>query len=209
MLSTSPDLSQKNTLQIKQDDRFFSRLLSKENSVANPSFRVYYGGVPRSVPFMWESQPGTPKHAFSDTSLPPLTPPPSYYSNSGSAKPTKKHSRSGLLHALFPKIISLKKSAVAASPSSSALSSSSSSSSSLSSSLFLAMSSPKKYYKRNRFSSFDSSRVDDEEDAAVESPTSTLCFAINGKRSIGNKLRGCYGGWRNEKPSYPWDLAKT
>lgn len=41
----------------------------------------YYGGA--SIPFIWESRPGTPKnHLCSDSSLPPpLTPPPSYYSS--------------------------------------------------------------------------------------------------------------------------------
>ncbi|KAJ6395246.1 hypothetical protein OIU77_020499 [Salix suchowensis] len=74
------DLPQK-VLQIKQDDRFFSRLMSKENSMANPSFRVYHGGVSVAVPFVWESQPGTPKHTFCEKIPPPLTPPPSYYTN--------------------------------------------------------------------------------------------------------------------------------
>ncbi|XP_007033579.2 PREDICTED: uncharacterized protein LOC18602255 [Theobroma cacao] len=185
MFSTSPDHPQKSTLQIKQDDKFFSRLLSKENSVANPSFRVYYGGVSGAVPFMWESQPGTPKYTFSDASLPPLTPPPSYYSKSCS-KPIKKHSRSSLMHALFLKMISLKKIAVTSSPSSS----------SLSSSWFSLSSSSMSYQSRNRFSTPDSSfdsRGDGEEAAAIGSPTSTLCFAI-GRGSI-DKLRGCYG-WR-------------
>ncbi|XVF37439.1 hypothetical protein REPUB_Repub20aG0007800 [Reevesia pubescens] len=179
MFSTSPDLPQNKTLQIKQDDKFFSRILSKENSVANPSFRVYYGGVSGAVPFMWESQPGTPKYTFSDKSLPPLTPPPSYYSKSNS-KPIKKQSRSGLLHALFLKMISLKiTNLVPSSPSSSWSSTPT----------FLAMS-PGKYQRRSRFSTpgspFDS-RVDDEETAAIGSPTSTLCFAI------GRGSRGCYG----------------
>ncbi|XP_022722107.1 uncharacterized protein LOC111279381 [Durio zibethinus] len=189
MFSTSPDLPQNKTLQIKQEDKFFSRLLSKENSVANPSFRVYYGGVSGTVPFMWESQPGTPKYTFSDTSLPPLTPPPSYYSMPNS-KPIKKHSRSSLLHALFPTMNSLKKTnLVPSSPSSS------SSSSWSSSPMFLAIS-PAKYQRRSRFStpgsSFDS-RVDDEEAAAIGSPTSTLCFTVNGRGSVIGKLRGCYG----------------
>ncbi|GKU98273.1 hypothetical protein SLEP1_g11296 [Rubroshorea leprosula] len=69
-------------LQIKQDDKFFSRLMSKEASAANSSARVYYGGARGAVPFVWELQPGTPKHPSADTTLPPLTPPPSYYSNS-------------------------------------------------------------------------------------------------------------------------------
>ncbi|KAF5187269.1 Alkylated dna repair protein, partial [Thalictrum thalictroides] len=77
--SNSTDLLHKSDLQIKQDDKFFSMLLSKET---NSSFRVYYGGASGAVPFVWESQPGTPKNKYCDTSLPPLTPPPSYQSNS-------------------------------------------------------------------------------------------------------------------------------
>lgn len=42
------------------------------------SFRVlYYGDASAgSVPFMWESHPGTPKQPTNEYSLPPLTPPP-------------------------------------------------------------------------------------------------------------------------------------
>ncbi|KAG2620107.1 uncharacterized protein LOC120665891 [Panicum virgatum] len=73
-----------------------SRLLSKDpSSVSNPSFRVYYGVASAgSVPFMWESAPGTPKNSISDTTLPPLTPPPSYYTNKGAAKTMFSKSRS-------------------------------------------------------------------------------------------------------------------
>ncbi|KAJ4704284.1 Alkylated DNA repair protein [Melia azedarach] len=150
--STNSDLS-KTSIQIKQDDKFFSRLLSKENSSANPSFRVYYGGGAGAVPFLWESRPGTPKCALSETSLPPLTPPPSYYSNSDkNNKPVKKlHSRSKTSW-----------------PSSNF-------------SLMVPITSPKKYYRaRSRFSSrgssFDS-RADYEEAAVdIGSPNSTLCF---------------------------------
>ncbi|KAG9156179.1 hypothetical protein Leryth_015586 [Lithospermum erythrorhizon] len=78
-------------LQIKQEDKTFASLLSKDQASeiinhqrGESSFRVmYYGGATGSIPFLWESQPGTPKHAlFCDTSysLPPLTPPPSYQS---------------------------------------------------------------------------------------------------------------------------------
>uniref|UniRef100_A0A7C9APL1 Uncharacterized protein n=1 Tax=Opuntia streptacantha TaxID=393608 RepID=A0A7C9APL1_OPUST len=81
-------------LQIKEDDKFFTRLLSKESNNSNmgcSSFRVYYGGVSDSVavPFVWEAKPGTPKHSFSHSDhhhlhlhdelgreIPPLTPPP-------------------------------------------------------------------------------------------------------------------------------------
>ncbi|KAI9156276.1 hypothetical protein LWI28_003542 [Acer negundo] len=70
--------------QIKQNEKFFSRVMSKETSMANCSSRVYYRGDSGSVPFMWESRPGTPKYTFNDTTPPPLTPPPSYLSESGS-----------------------------------------------------------------------------------------------------------------------------
>ncbi|KAM0889161.1 hypothetical protein ACQ4PT_027893 [Festuca glaucescens] len=59
-----------------------SRLLTRDSSAsAAPSFRVYYGVASAgAVPFLWESQPGTPKKdAASDAAMPPLTPPPSYY----------------------------------------------------------------------------------------------------------------------------------
>jgi Protein of unknown function (DUF688) len=64
-------------LHIKTENKFFARLLSKEISLSTPSFRIY-GAAPTSVPFIWESQPGTPKIADSALSLPPITPPPSY-----------------------------------------------------------------------------------------------------------------------------------
>ncbi|KAF8009867.1 hypothetical protein BT93_J0755 [Corymbia citriodora subsp. variegata] len=75
------------SLQIKQEDSFFCKLLSRESSRVNSSSRVfYYGGAPRAVPFQWESQPGTPIRDFAEpaadagSSFPPLTPPPSFYS---------------------------------------------------------------------------------------------------------------------------------
>lgn len=78
-------------LHIKQDDKFFSKLLSKEASTANPSFRVYYGDVSGAVPFTWETQPGTPKHALlsDSSSLPPLTLPPAYYDSRVSKGPNQ------------------------------------------------------------------------------------------------------------------------
>lgn len=39
-----------------------------------------HGGTTASIPFNWESQPGTPKDRFrDDDAVPPLTPPPSYF----------------------------------------------------------------------------------------------------------------------------------
>ncbi|XP_044503443.1 uncharacterized protein LOC123224027 [Mangifera indica] len=186
MFSKSTEVSQ-NSIQIKEDDKFFSRRLSKETSMANPSSRVYYGGVAGAVPFLWESQPGTPKcKIFSETTLPPLTPPPSYYSNSNvDKKPAKKSRSISLLHILFPKM-NVKKTNNASSNSSSFLSVSSWSSSSTFA-MVVPITSPLKKYRlaRSRFSSrgssFDS-RTEDEE-PGFASPASTLRF----------KLRGCYG----------------
>ncbi|XAR71879.1 hypothetical protein NMG60_11018326 [Bertholletia excelsa] len=92
-------------LHIKQEDKFFSRLLSRETSRTDSSFRVlYYGGAPGAVPFRWESRPGTPKHPCSSDSLPPLTPPPSYqFNNHKSNKSMQKSaSRPNLLSSIFP-----------------------------------------------------------------------------------------------------------
>ncbi|KAL0338097.1 UNVERIFIED_CONTAM: hypothetical protein Sangu_1331800 [Sesamum angustifolium] len=60
MATTSPDYDHhQKSFRIKHDDdKFFTRLLSKESSKSNPSFRVYYGDhVPSAVPFMWETRP--------------------------------------------------------------------------------------------------------------------------------------------------------
>ncbi|CAL0302586.1 unnamed protein product [Lupinus luteus] len=159
MFVTKGELTQKSTLQMKQDDKFFSRLLSKETSISNPSFRV----ASVAVPFVWESQPGTPKYTFSDHTLPPLTPPPSYYFNTINNNPVKKNKGSrynNLLMPLFQKF-NLKKTIM--SPSSF---SSSWPSSDLSSSKVVSMGKN----GRRRFLSYG-------EDGVI-SPTSTLCFGI-------------------------------
>ncbi|OEL24728.1 hypothetical protein BAE44_0014253 [Dichanthelium oligosanthes] len=67
-------------LRIRQDGKFYERLLTKESSAASLSFR-YYWAEPGAVPFVWESQPGTPKDAARMAvagALPTITPPPSY-----------------------------------------------------------------------------------------------------------------------------------
>ncbi|KAK4277751.1 hypothetical protein QN277_015700 [Acacia crassicarpa] len=96
------------SFRINKDGGFFSRLVAKESSMANSSSRVlYYGEASLGVPFRWESKPGTPKHPLSETSLPPLTPPPSYTSNNKS-KPNRRRNpnkikiiSSGILRALL------------------------------------------------------------------------------------------------------------
>ncbi|KAK1271344.1 hypothetical protein QJS04_geneDACA005881 [Acorus gramineus] len=173
-------------LQIEDDQtnnkKFYSRLLSKESSIEKPSFRVYYGGASGAVPFMWESQPGTPKEPISaESRLPPLTPPPSFLSSpnpkrSGFMK--RQHSKnSNLLRSIFPKLMNSPKKPPRFSSSPSVSSSSSASTSSSSWSTFSTM---------RRFSSFD--EEEEEEAAAVESPRSPLCY---GGLAIGG-LRRCY-----------------
>ncbi|KAJ4972371.1 hypothetical protein NE237_005470 [Protea cynaroides] len=71
MVTSSTELSEK-SLQIKEDDKFFSRLLTKESSMANPSFRVYYGDATVAVPFLWESRPVDPR---TDNFIPLMQPP--------------------------------------------------------------------------------------------------------------------------------------
>ncbi|KAF8042074.1 hypothetical protein BT93_A0620 [Corymbia citriodora subsp. variegata] len=173
MFNRGSDLPQKPFQLIKQDDKFFSRLLSKENSASIPSFRGDYGGVPSSVPFMWETRPGTPKHPRFDDSLPPLTPPPSYYSSSHKydTSPQKKCSRSNLLRVLFSKT-SLKKPKNVADSTCSLCSSSSSSSNS---SAFAPMTPTGRWFLSRRLMSCDSS-IDDEDERAGSPPTSTRCF---------------------------------
>ncbi|CAA3017515.1 Hypothetical predicted protein [Olea europaea subsp. europaea] len=107
LISKSQDSGQK-SFEIKNDNKFFSRLLAKESTKTNPSFRVYYGDVSVAVPFMWETRPGTPKHhtIFYDDAtsvIPPLSPPPSYYSTNRN-KPLKTSSRSRILHTLLRRI---------------------------------------------------------------------------------------------------------
>uniref|UniRef100_A0A5B7BWH0 Uncharacterized protein n=1 Tax=Davidia involucrata TaxID=16924 RepID=A0A5B7BWH0_DAVIN len=177
MLSAGHDLPHK-CLQIKEDDKFFCRLLSKESSnKAESSSRVlYYGGASGAVPFMWESQPGTPKHTFSNgTSLPPLTPPPSYQFNSKVKKSMQKGSKPKFLHTIFPRMAS-KKSII----------SSYSVSSSSSSSYSLPSTPTNPYLHRSR--STIHFGVDDDDEQAGGSPTSTLCFGF--RHGVSRELRG-------------------
>lgn len=124
------------SFRITQDGRFFSRLMSKETSNANSSSRrvFYYGETSVAVPFMWEAQPGTPKHPLSETSLPPLTPPPSYSSTNYKSNGKRRNSKvNNIFFTILPRLVGSRKSHnVSPSSSSSSWSSSSSSSSSFS-----------------------------------------------------------------------------
>ncbi|KAK8971181.1 hypothetical protein KSP40_PGU010723 [Platanthera guangdongensis] len=106
MLSSRRPEAHQKPLQISNDDKFFTRILSKEISASTPSFRIYYGvSAAGAVPFHWESQPGTPKHATSATTLPPLTPPPSYHFISPKNKPSASNSpktKLNRIHSILP-----------------------------------------------------------------------------------------------------------
>lgn len=173
-------------MEIKEDDKFFSRLLSKETSMANPSFRVYYGAVSVAIPFVWEAKPGTPKHTNNhlgsepDREMdlcqhPPLTPPPSYslHHLNNNSSPVKRSNK--IFNGLFPRMMHRRQI-------SSSLSSSSSSSSRLSSSdSSLEMLDPTRTRTRTRtrvrtMSSleFEVSDHHDMEEEEMRSPKSTL-----------------------------------
>ncbi|KAE8039389.1 hypothetical protein FH972_011806 [Carpinus fangiana] len=152
----------------------------------------YHGGASASVPFKWESEPGTPKLKFrkNTTALPPLTPPPAYFSASTKRPAVRKSSKPTLLDTIFPKCNSRKEychvpsSPLASSSFSSSLSSSSSSFTSFPSSrLYSVPSSPitnLKSHQRERKStprlSFDL-RTDGEEQKYDKLPAiMALCF---------------------------------
>ncbi|XP_045787284.1 uncharacterized protein LOC123882470 [Trifolium pratense] len=155
-------LSIDKSFRIKQDDKFFSRLKSKEASSANTSSRImYYGETSIAIPFVWEAQPGTPKHPLSETSIPPLTPPPSYFSKKSKTN-KKRKPKINIFSCIFPKLVDSRKTTHPSSTSSLSTSSSSSSSSTYSYSM-----------RDNNHGSFSSS-----------------CSSTNVRGA--NKGRGCY-----------------
>ncbi|CAD6226205.1 unnamed protein product [Miscanthus lutarioriparius] len=87
---------------------FSSRILSRDRSnVTNASFRVYYSLGAGTVPFLWESKPGTPKSSVTPASaaaartVPPISPPPSYQQSVSQSK-VKKLRKSSRLESAFP-----------------------------------------------------------------------------------------------------------
>lgn len=169
-----------------------SRRLSRDVPIiidTNP-FDVYYTGSPVGVPFLWESEPGTPKIKSRPSRLlvvPPLTPPPSFQSSPVSAKSAaKKHSKNNLVISsalLLPKLnLKMAQSHKSPSRSTSSTPNRSSCSSPLSSGRM-----KQRGVSDSRRMSFDS-RI--EEDDECESPVSTLCF---GRRSAAanGRSRGC------------------
>ncbi|CAO2174738.1 unnamed protein product [Urochloa humidicola] len=208
---TSKDAKEE-PLHLKQGgSKVFSKLFSRESSAAAPSFRVYYGVASAgSVPFLWESQPGTPKNdAVSAATLPPLTPPPSYYtarhhnksaaatSGSGGKKhSSSKHHYASIFSAILPKLILHRRSRSSSSAASSCSSSSSStafSSSSASSLSFRSAQSPAACSSmRSRVYAFSpgdaAAAADSEEDErAAAAPT---CFSGVRHESF-RVIKGC------------------
>ncbi|XP_062083439.1 cell wall protein RBR3-like [Humulus lupulus] len=118
LTSSTSDLTH-NSLKIithPNEYKLFSkqRLMKRDLSISTTSMEDhhYHGGSSASIPFMWESQPGTPKVKLRENPLPPLTPPPSYcYSpistpsskKSSSSKTRKKTSKPNLIRTIFPK----------------------------------------------------------------------------------------------------------
>ncbi|XP_027333743.1 YLP motif-containing protein 1-like [Abrus precatorius] len=160
-----------------------NRKLKRESAnVPNEAYHVESA----SIPFVWESQPGTPKVRFKESSLPPLTPPPSYYQNA-TKKPNikaknKNSPKATLLQTIFP-MRTARKSSVPPQPGSSNFLSYSSSSSSSSS---LSSSSPRPTsYSVPSSPMTHSSKIGEEDEDLYEVTGSSLCF--------GNaRSRGCY-----------------
>ena len=146
-----------------------SKVIVKESSQVNASSRIYYyGGA--SVPFLWETRPGTPKHPLFSESfrLPPLTPPPSYYSSSYGNKLSKvRQKQTRFVKAFFNGKHHVSRPSFSWSSSSSSSSSSSASSSPRSRIVHRAktcyLSCSRSYVKN-----------DDEEETGSSSPTSTV-----------------------------------
>ncbi|KAF8018739.1 hypothetical protein BT93_H3594 [Corymbia citriodora subsp. variegata] len=64
-----------------------------------------HGGTAVSVPFTWESQPGTPKVRFRNDAVPPLTPPPSYfYTPARDTNSSKQRRKTKFLTTILPKL---------------------------------------------------------------------------------------------------------
>ncbi|CAK8538380.1 unnamed protein product [Lathyrus sativus] len=169
------NLSIEKSFRIKQDDdRFFSRLKSKEASSANTSSRIlYYGETSIAIPFVWEEQPGTPKHPLSQISILPLTPPPSFYSKKSNTN-KKRKSKINVFSCILPRLVGSRKTTHShASSTSTSTSSTLSQSSSSSSSLY-------SYSMRdNNHGSFSSSC------------SSTIVSSLL-KQKGSNRIRGCY-----------------
>ncbi|KAG6416040.1 hypothetical protein SASPL_123462 [Salvia splendens] len=165
---------------LSQRDKFLSRHHKRYNSSkqagGEASFRVlYYGAGAGSVPFLWESQPGTPKHKLSDGPLPPLTPPPQFHSSPLASPGSKKKHRRKIFNIVLA-TTPWRKSSAPTSP---------------------RKPSPSKESERAGLCSVHFDVEEDEYDeAGRDSPTSTLCFR-GGRTNSVKKVVKCIAGPRN------------
>ncbi|KAG5052830.1 hypothetical protein AAZX31_02G219700 [Glycine max] len=164
-----------------------SKLKRELSNLSNEAYHVESS----SIPFVWESQPGTPKVRFKENSLPPLTPPPSYFQNATKKATTKAKNKnspkSSFLQTLFPKRATRKGGVPPQTGSQNiwSYSSNSPSSSSSSSSSSLSFSSPRPTSYSVPSSPMIHSRKGEEDEDLYEVSSSGLCF--------GNaRSRGCY-----------------
>ncbi|TXG69654.1 hypothetical protein EZV62_004589 [Acer yangbiense] len=203
----------KKPLQIIKKNCRFSRRPNREVSMSNMddnnnnNNNNYDGGISSvSVPFRWESEPGTPKVRSRENPLPPLTPPPSYFYSPKTLTTSSKHyPKSHFLDTIFPRRATNKKTTSSKSsqhlPSSPVFSSSSSSRSSSGSSSPWPVSSSSSYSVpssparpsdfRRRCRNVSSPRPTFDSKAAVEGNDdfSSLCF---GRGGTNPRFRGCY-----------------
>ncbi|KAJ8751608.1 hypothetical protein K2173_016859 [Erythroxylum novogranatense] len=196
MRRDSSNIPQLEPLKIKQDaTKVCSKpLMTGHASTPNFSAEDDHGGATVSVPFIWESQPGTPKVKFREnSSLPPLTPPPSYFCNTpkGTTSAKKLSKPYNLLTTIFSKRAT-KRASLQVSPSS-LLSSSSSWSPSFSTSSSNSTSMDTEYREPYGTLSPRKSSVSrmtaDEEHRCSESPVSILCFGIGRGANARSKCR--------------------
>ncbi|AES98960.1 hypothetical protein MtrunA17_Chr5g0432461 [Medicago truncatula] len=142
-----------------------------QRQLSNISNEDYHGNKFASIPFVWESQPGTPKHRSNQNSLPPLTPPPSYFQNANK-KPITKAKKNFFLQSLFHKRTTKKDCVLDRSPAASSTFVSYSSSSSSSS---LSVSSPRPTSYSVPSSPMIHSRKGENEDL-YDVTSSSVCF---------------------------------
>lgn len=182
------------------DGHKITRRLTREISISHGLLMedyYYHEGASVSVPFRWESEPGTPKIRYRDLARPPLTPPPSYSYNSSNPPIGKNPKKSSLLGTVFTKRATRKTNNV--NPSSPSSSSSSSASSSRSSSYSVPSSSmikasnfrPRYEISSPRLSCDSRARYDEEEHHEYGS-SSNASPALCSSRGANARPRGLY-----------------
>ncbi|KAL4610885.1 hypothetical protein ACB092_08G084600 [Castanea dentata] len=154
------------------------------------------GRISASIPFTWESQPGTPKHNFrkieaNNDNLRPLTPPPSYSYSETTRKHVRKNSKANIICAIFPKRNG-KKTRPPTSPSSSSSPSSSFYTSSLPLPQSYSVSSSTMLNSRQHGSRSSFGSRTDEEEHEYELPAPSFFARLSINRGASSRFRGLY-----------------